>query len=168
MGAVFKTVCECAGAHLGGFDSHTPPPIDFRFGISDCGFVDSMNQTELKQKTKNLALRVIRLVESLPETKSSKVIGNQLLRSATSVGANYRAACRAKSTADFIAKLAIVEEEADESIYWIELLIESNQVGTKLVANLLSEFDEVVAIIVSAIKTTKLRRNPKSQIRIPK
>jgi four helix bundle protein len=127
-----------------------------------------MNQTELKQKTKNLALRVIHLVESLPETKSSKVIGNQLLRSATSVGANYRAACRAKSTADFIAKLAIVEEEADESIYWIELLIESNQVGTKLVANLLSEFDEVVAIIVSAIKTTKLRRNPKSQIRIPK
>jgi four helix bundle protein len=127
-----------------------------------------MNQAELKQRTKNLALRVIRLVESLPKSKTSNVVGNQLLRNATSVGANYRAACRAKSTADFIAKLAIVEEEADESIYWIELLVESKQVETKLVTNLLADFDEVVAIIVRAIKKTKLRRNPKSQIRIPK
>ena len=142
--------------------------IDFGFVIGDFGFVDRMNQAELKQRTKNLALRVIRLVESLSKTKTSNVVGNQLLRSATSVGANYRAACRAKSTADFIAKLAIVEEEADESIYWIELLIESNQVKIDLVADLLKEFDEVVAIVVSAIKTSKLRRNPKSPITNPK
>jgi four helix bundle protein len=127
-----------------------------------------MTQTELKKRTKQLALRVIRLVESLPKTKTSNVISNQLLRSGASVGANYRAACRAKSTADFINKLAIVEEEADESIYWIELLVESNQVKLNLVESLLVEFDEILAIIVSAIKTSKARRNPKSAITIPK
>lgn len=127
-----------------------------------------MTQTELKKRTKQLALRVIRLVESLPKTKTSNVIGNQLLRSGTSVGANYRAACRAKSTADFINKLAIVEEEADESMYWIELLVESNQTKLNLVESLLVEFDEILAIIVSAIRTSKARRNPKSAIPNPK
>ena len=127
-----------------------------------------MTQTELKKRTKQLALRVIRLVESLPKTKTSNVIGNQLLRSGTSVGANYRAACRAKSSADFINKLAIVEEEADESMYWIELLVESNQIKLNLVESLLVEFDEILAIIVSAIRTSKARRNPKSAIPNPK
>ncbi|MFM8009149.1 MAG: four helix bundle protein, partial [Dolichospermum sp.] len=82
-----------------------------------------MNEQQFKTRTKQLALRVIRLVESLPNTKTADVIGKQLLRSATSVGANYRSACRAKSTADLIAKLSIVEEEADETLYWLELLI---------------------------------------------
>ena len=127
-----------------------------------------MTQTELKKRTQQLALRVIRLVESLPKTKTSNVIGNQLLRSGTSVGANYRAACRAKSTADFINKLAIVEEEADESMYWIELLVESNQIKLNLVESLLVEFDEILAIIVSAIRTSKARKNPKSAIPNPK
>ena len=86
-----------------------------------------MTSEEMQSRTKQFALRIIKLVESLPNTRTGKVIGNQLLRSGTSVGANYRAACRAKSTADFINKLAIVEEEADESIYWIEILVESNQ-----------------------------------------
>lgn len=127
-----------------------------------------MTQTELKKRTKQLALRVIRLVESLPKTKTANVIGNQLLRSGTSVEANYRAACRAKSTADFINKLAIVEEEADGSMYWIELLVESKQIKLNLVESLLHEFDEILAIIVSAIKTSKARRNPKSAIPNPK
>jgi four helix bundle protein len=83
-----------------------------------------MTQDEMKQRTKTLALRIMKLVERLPATKTADVLGKQLLRSGTSVGANYRAACRAKSTADFIFKLSIVEEEADESIYWIELLVE--------------------------------------------
>jgi four helix bundle protein len=87
-----------------------------------------MNEQEFKDKTKRMAIRVIRLVESLPKNATTGVIGKQLLRSATSVGANYRSACRAKSSADMIAKLAIVEEEADESMYWIELLIELNLV----------------------------------------
>ena len=107
--------------------------LDFGFGIADLRKGTwIMNQNEMKERTKKFALRVIRLVESLPNTKTSNVLGNQLLRSGTSVGANYRAACRAKSTADFISKLSVVEEEADESIFWIELLVESDQIKHKL------------------------------------
>ncbi len=127
-----------------------------------------MTQEEMKARTKKFALRVIRLVESLPNTKTANVIGNQLLRSGTSVGANYRAACRAKSTADFISKLSIVEEENDESIYWMELLIESEIVKENLLQNLMKEADEILSIIVSSIKTLKENRNPKSQIPNPK
>lgn len=122
----------------------------------------------MKNRTKQLALRIIRLVESLPETRTSKILGGQLLRSGTSVGANYRAACRAKSTADFIAKPAIVEEEGDESIYWIELLVGSKQVKTEFVESLLDEFNQILSIVVSAIKTSKLKRNPKSAIPNPR
>ena len=121
-----------------------------------------MTQEEMKARTKKFALRVIRLVESLPNTKTANVIGNQLIRSGTSVEANYRAACRAKSTADFISKLSIVEEENDESIYWMELLIESKTVEANLLQNLMKEADEILSIIVSSIKTSKERRNPKS------
>jgi len=127
-----------------------------------------MTKLELISRTKQLSIRVIRLVESLPKNKTSDILGRQLLRSATSVGANYRAACRAESTADFINKLAIVEEEADESIYWIELLVESGHIKANLVTKLLSEFDEIVSIVVSAIKTSKSKRNLKSQVPIPK
>jgi four helix bundle protein len=87
-----------------------------------------MNADELRQRTRAFALRIIRLVEALPQTRSAEVIGKQLLRCGTSVGANYRASCRAKSQADFVAKMGIVEEEADESIYWMELLVESDLV----------------------------------------
>ena len=87
-----------------------------------------MNEREFKARTKDIALRVIRLVDSLPSRRSAEVIGKQLLRSGTSIGANYRAACRGKSTADVINKLAIVEEEADESLYWIELSIDGGLV----------------------------------------
>jgi len=84
-----------------------------------------MNQDEMKQRTKLFALGIIRPVESLPKGQTSKVLGRQLLKSGTSVGSNYRSACRAKSVADFISKMGIVEEEADESLYWMELLIEA-------------------------------------------
>jgi four helix bundle protein len=127
-----------------------------------------MTQDEMKRRTKQFALRVIRLVESLPNNKTSNILGGQLLRSGTSVGANYRAACRAKSIPDFINKLAIVEEEADESVYWIELLIETKQIKASLVENLLNEADEILAIVVSAIRTSKNKRNPKSEFRNPK
>ena len=88
-------------------------------------YAASMNADEFKNRTKAFAIRVIRLVEALPQNQTAKVIGNQLLRCGTSVGANYRAACRAKSLADFVAKMAIVEEECDESIYWMELIVEA-------------------------------------------
>lgn len=127
-----------------------------------------MTQDEMKIRTKQFALRVIRLIESLPKTRSANVIGNQLLRSATSVGANYRASCRAKSTANFVSKLAIVEEEADESMYWIELLIEAGIIRKRRLADLLDEADQLLAIVIASIKTTKDRINPKSQIPNPK
>ncbi len=118
-----------------------------------------MNEQQFKTRTKQLALRVIRLVESLPTTKTADVIGKQVLRSATSVGANYRAACRAKSTADLIAKLSIVEEEVDETLYWLELLIASRLITVEKLNNLMQETSEILAMTVASIKT--LRQKPK-------
>jgi len=125
-----------------------------------------MIEQEFKDRTKQIALRVIRLVESLPDTNSAQIIGKQLLRSATSVGANYRAACRGKSTADILHKLSIVEEEADESLYWLELLIESNIVSETKLSALMKDTNEIVAMIVASIKTLRSKNltNPKSKI----
>jgi four helix bundle protein len=117
-----------------------------------------MNEQEFKNRTKRFALRVIRPVESLPRDRVAEVLGKQLLRSATSVGANYRASCRAKSTADMLAKLAIVEEEGDESIYWMELLIESGFVPSARLEDLISETDEIIAMTVASIKTLRTRK----------
>ena len=127
-----------------------------------------MTQNEMKLRTKKFALRIINLVDNLPNTKPANVIGHQLLRSATSVGSNYRAVCRAKSAADFINKLSIVEEEADESGYWLELPSEGRIVRHEKLVALMEEADEIVAIVVAASKTSKERRNPKSQIPNPK
>ncbi len=118
-----------------------------------------MDSNQLKNRTKKFALRIITLVESLPENKTTRVIGNQILRSGTSVGANYRAACRAKSTPDFINKLKIVEEEADETLYWLELLVEAKIVKEDRLLELMKENNELIAIFVSTIKSTK---SPKS------
>ncbi len=125
-----------------------------------------MTEQELKNRTRQIAIRVIRLVESLPNTNSAQIIGKQLLRSATSVGANYRAACRGKSTADFLHKLAIVEEEADESLYWLELLAESKILSVNKLSELMKDFNQIVAIIVASMKTARERisTNPKSKI----
>ncbi|WP_042724682.1 four helix bundle protein [Chthoniobacter flavus] len=116
---------------------------------------------DLKQRTKQFGLRVIRLTQSLPKNREADVIGRQLLRSATSVGANYRAACRGRSAAEFQAKLGIVEEESDESAYWIEMLIEAGLVKAKRCDALLAEANELTAIVVSSIKTSR-RNGPKS------
>ncbi len=127
-----------------------------------------MTQHEMKARTKKFALRIIRLCNAFPNTGSAGVIGKQLVRSGTSVGANYRSACRAKSTADFLSKLSIVEEEADESVYWMELLAESGIVRENRLVDLIDEGNQIVSIIVSSIKTTKLKRNPKSEFPNPK
>ena len=116
-----------------------------------------MDEDEFKRRTKQLALRIIRLVESLPNTPICNVIGKQILRSATSVGANYRAACRAKSEVDMIAKLGIVEEESDETLYWLELLVEASIIPETRLTDLMKEVNEIVAMTVSSIKT--LRKN---------
>lgn len=117
-----------------------------------------MNEVEFKSRTKDIALRVIKVVQALPRNYVAETIGRQLLRSGTSIGANYRSACRAKSTADIINKLAIVEEEADESLFWIELVIESGIVSQKRLAILYSDIDEIVAMVVASIKTLRAQK----------
>jgi len=121
-----------------------------------------MDEKLFQARTKELALRIIKLVEALPKNSTASVIGTQLLRSATSVGANYRAACRARSTADMIAKLKIVEEEADETLYWLELLVEAEIVLETRLVPLMTETNEIIAMTVSSINTLRKRRNHKS------
>ncbi len=138
----------------------------------------NMNNENLKKRTKLFTLDVIKLVESLPGGKTCEVLGRQLLRSGTSVGANYRAACRAKSPANFIFKMGIVEEEADESSFWIELLIEAGKLNGNQAGSLLKECNELVAISVASIRTAKKTRDsdsvpqgdavPHSALRIPR
>jgi four helix bundle protein len=116
----------------------------------------------LKKRTKLFALQVIRAVARLPRNRTTDVIARQLLRCGMSVGANYRASCRAKSQADFIAKMGIVEEEADESIYWMELLIESGEVPPKELTDLLDEANQIVAMTVASIKTARRSGVPRN------
>ena len=124
--------------------------------------VTRMNPEELKKRTKVFALRIIRLADALPKSRVADVIGRQLLRCGTSVGANYRAACRARSRADFVAKMKIVEEECDETLYWIELLIESGRVEAGLVEDLVNEGDAILSVVVASIKTARSRKQPES------
>jgi four helix bundle protein len=112
-----------------------------------------MTEGELKERTKQFALRALKLVAALPRTVAGRTISNQLARSATSVAANYRAACRARSKIEFIAKLGIVEEEADESALWLEMIIESDLMKRTLVESLWNEANEIVAIITSSRKS---------------
>lgn len=114
-----------------------------------------MTPDELKSRTQAFALRIIKLVNALPRNPAGQVIGMQILRSGTSIGANYRAACRARSRADFVAKLAIAEEEADETLYWLELLSKSAIMNPSRIEKLTEEADELVAIITAARKTSE-------------
>ena len=113
-----------------------------------------MNEAELKKRTKQFALRVMKLVSALPQDSVGRAIGSQLVRSATSVGANYRAACRGRSKAEFTAKLGIVIEEADERSYWMELIIEGNLLPAMQVETLLDEANQITAIMVASRKSS--------------
>ena len=113
----------------------------------------TMNEEELKKRTKQFALRVMKLVGVLRKTIEGRAIGNQLIRSGTSVGANYRSACKGRSKKEFIAKLGIVEEEADESAYWMELIIEGDLLKRELVQPLLDEANEIAAIMAASRMT---------------
>ncbi len=112
-----------------------------------------MTEAELKRRTKAFALRVLKLVDALPEKRSARVLANQLARSGTSVGANYRAACRSRSAAEMISKLAVVEEEADESGFWLELIGEHALMTAEKLEPLLKEADELTAIMVASRRT---------------
>ncbi|MFY9477607.1 MAG: four helix bundle protein [Aquabacterium sp.] len=114
-----------------------------------------MNSEDLKKRTKKFALDIIKFTESLPHTRVMDVLGKQLLRAGTSVGANYRSACRAKSQADFIAKMKLVEEEADESSYWLELIDEFQRCDPPTFEALVKEAQEILAIAVASINTAR-------------
>ena len=125
-----------------------------------------MTERELLQRTKQFALRIFKLVGVLPQTIQGRAVAAQLIRSGTSVAANYRAACRARSKPEFIAKLGVVEEEADESAFWLELIIETDLLSDAKVKALLVEAGEIVAIMASSKKTAAKSQiaNRKSQI----
>lgn len=112
---------------------------------------------DMKRRTKQFALRIINLFRHLPKSVEAQIIGKQLLRSATSVGANYRVVCRARSDREFFAKLSIVIEELDESVFWMELLVESKILNKNQLDELLNEGTEILKILVTARKTTRLR-----------
>jgi four helix bundle protein len=117
-----------------------------------------MNSDELKKRTKAFALSIIKLVDAFPRTKAAEVVERQLVKAATSVGANYRAACRAQSHAHFVSKISVVEEEADECVYWLELALDAGMVSPDKISSLLSEAKELTAIFTASRHTAK-RRN---------
>src|SRR3954447_4371691 len=117
-----------------------------------------MTSDELKARTKAFAIRVFRLGEALPQTIQGKAVANQIIRSATSVAANYRAACRARSRAEFAAKIGLVEEEADETLFWLELIIDTELLSVDRIEPLRREADELVAIMASSRKSAVANR----------
>jgi four helix bundle protein len=113
---------------------------------------------ELQTRTKRFAVAVIRFFSNLPKNEAARVIGRQLLRSGTSIAANYRAACRSRSAADFISKINVVLEETDETLFWLELLVEAQLVDSRATANLSAECDELLKILSASLATAKANR----------
>ena len=114
-----------------------------------------MDQTEMKRRTKEFAKDIIKLCRKLPNNREGRLIGDQIFRSGTSVAANYRSACRGRSKAEFISKLSIVEEEADETLFWLEVIIEMKVFNYDKLEELMKENDEILAIVVASIRTAK-------------
>jgi four helix bundle protein len=114
-----------------------------------------MNPHEMKSRTKEFAKRIIQLCRELPNNREGRLIGNQVFKSGTSIAANYRAACRGRSKAEFISKLGIVLEDGDETLFWLELINEMDICDENAVPSLIQECDELVAMVVSSIKTAK-------------
>ena len=117
-----------------------------------------MQPDEFRERTMAFALRVLEVVDALPSTAKGRNIANQICRAGTSVAANYRAACRAKSRADFIHKLGIVEEEADESIFWLEFIVRAKILPEARLASLIGEANEILSLVVASINTAKRNR----------
>ena len=118
-----------------------------------------MDQAEMKRRTKEFAKEIIRLCRKLPNNREGRLIGDQIFRSGTSVAANYRSACRARSKAEFISKLSIVEEEADETLFWLEVIKEMKIFQYEKLDAIMQENDEILAIVVVSLKTAKLRKS---------
>jgi len=127
-----------------------------------------MRAEDLKGRTKSFALRVVKLATSLPRNRVGDVLARQMIRSGTSVAANYRAACLARSRAEFVSKMGIVQEEADETIFWIEITADAGLIKPKLVEGLLRENKELLAIIIASRKTAKARRERSGRTQTPR
>jgi four helix bundle protein len=139
-----------------------------KFRIFDSRFsIAAMTENEMKRRTKDFALQILQLVDALSDNRSGRILANQLGRSGTSVAANYRAACRSRSVAEMASKLAVVEEEADESAFWLELATAHGLVSASRVGPLYQEAGELTAIMVASRKTLSAR-NQKSRIQNPK
>jgi len=123
-----------------------------------------MTPNDLKSRTKQFALRILRTAEAMPRTITGRALANQFARSGTAVAANYRAACRGRSRAEFIAKLGIVEEEADETLFWLELAIESGALPANRLSDLLEEANQLIAIFVASRKPARTSLNRQSKI----
>jgi four helix bundle protein len=117
-----------------------------------------MDQDEMKSRFQDFSIRIIKLCRALPNDREGRLIGNQLFRCGTSVGANYRAACRARSKAEFAAKLGIVEEECDETLYWLEMITKLKKIKAKRLEALIIETNEILAMTIASIKTAKRTR----------
>jgi len=118
-----------------------------------------MDAAEFKQRTRDFANRVMNLAESLPNRRAADVIAHQIIRSGTSVAANYRAACRARSPADFRSKMGIVEEEADETAFWLEMISDRGYVKAARLEPLIQEANEIVAMVVASIRTSRRKKD---------
>ena len=131
---------------------------------------ETLPPRDLRQRTKAFALAIVRLVDALPRGRAADVIGRQLLRAGTSVAANYRSARRARSRKEFLAKMGIVEEESDESSFWLELLFEAGLVTSGRVSELRDEAEQLVAITIASIHTARegSRSVPRSAFRVPR
>jgi len=115
----------------------------------------TVQHEELKRRTKAFAIRIVKLYRSLPKSEEARIMGRQILRAGTSVAANYRAVCRARSKAEFISKIGVVVEEADETVFWLEMLVETNIVPGKKMTELLKEANELLAIFAASQRTAK-------------
>jgi four helix bundle protein len=118
-----------------------------------------VDREELKARTKAFAVRVVKMTEALPRTRAADIVARQVIRSATSVGANYRAACRGRSHREFTARIGVVAEEADESLYWLEILVETGLMSEAKLKNLIQEADELTAIFTAASHTARKNRD---------
>ena len=118
----------------------------------------AMQPEQLKARTKQFAIRIVRVFKSLPKNDEARIIGKQLLRSGTSVAANYRAVCRSRSKAEFFSKMSVVLEEADETVFWLELLVETNIIPAARLRDLLTEANELLAIFAASLWTAKQKR----------
>lgn len=118
-----------------------------------------MDENTFKARTKKLAVAIVKQMEQLPRSRAADVIAKQVIRSGTSIGANYRAACRAKSAPDMINKLKIVEEESDETAYWLEILVEANLISQEQISAIYKETNEILAMTVASLKTLRNRKS---------